>query len=205
MITTIFNSVFVYLATSIDEIPILFILYTKKSNQGKARTITGMYFLGTFILVTAGILGARGLGLFIPQHILGLLGLVPFVMGVQTLVKAEEDDELEEAEEAMKKQTSLSLQILAITIGLGADDLAVYVPLFTTLVSTELIIMLIVFAIATGLLCFISYRMTSFKVLTGFIEKYERLIVGTIFIVVGFSIMNESGTFTWMASLLTGN
>lgn len=197
MVSSIISALFTYLVTSIDELPILFMLYTKKSNRGKARIITETYYVGTFILVGIGVIGAFGLGLFIPKNILGLIGLVPIVMGIKAFIKGDVDEE-EEAEEAMSKHTSLRLQILAITIGLGVDDLAVYVPLFTTLSGAEFIVMTFVFAIATGILCYLSYRLTSIKPITGLIEKYERPIVGTTFIAVGLFIMYESGTFAYL-------
>ncbi len=139
-------------------------------------------------------LGALGLGFFIPQNILGLL---PIVMGIKTFIKGD-NDEKEEAEEAMSKHTSLRLQILTITVGLGIDDLAVYVPFFTTLSSAEFIVMAIIFVIATGILCYLSYKLTSIKPLTELIEKYERPIVGMIFVAVALFIMYESGTFEFL-------
>ncbi|MDD2243012.1 MAG: cadmium resistance transporter [Dysgonamonadaceae bacterium] len=195
MISIIFSALFTYIATSIDELPILFMLYTKKSNRGKARIITGAYFLGTFILVGIGVLGAFGLGLFIPHKILGLLGLIPIAIGIKVFFE-KEDDEEKEAEKVMSKHSSLILQILAITIGLGTDDLAVYIPLFTALSGTEFLVMTIVFAIATALLCFISFKLTSIKPLTQFIEKFEHPIVGAIFVLVGFFILYETGNLS---------
>ncbi len=196
MIQTIITAIVTYIATSIDEIPILFMLYTKQSNRGKAKTITLSYFLGTFILISIGLLGSLGLGFIPEQWIMGLFGLVPLALGIKILIKGEDDEEEEEGiNKSIQRYKSLGIQVLAITIGLGTDDLAVYIPLFTTLEGWEIISMVLVFALGTAVLCRISYKLTSINKLTEFIEKYERFIVGIIFTVIGLFIMFECGTF----------
>lgn len=198
MIQTIITAIVTYIATSIDEIPILFMLYTKQSNRGKAKTITLSYFLGTFILINIGLLGSLGLGFIPEQWVMGLFGLVPLILGIKILIKGEDDAEEEEGiKKSIQKYKSLGIQVLAITIGLGADDLAVYIPLFTTLERWEINSMVLVFALSTAALCRISYKLTSINKLTEFIEKYERFIVGIIFSIIGIFIMFECGTFAY--------
>jgi cadmium resistance transport/sequestration family protein len=194
MIQTIITAIVTYIATSIDEIPILFMLYTKQSNRGKAKTITLSYFLGTFILISIGLLGSLGLGFIPEQWMMGLFGLIPLILGIKILIKGEDGEE-EGVKKSIQKYKSLGIQVLAITIGLGADDLAVYIPLFTTLEGWEIISMVLVFALGTAVLCRISYKLTSINKLTEFIEKYERFIVGIIFTAIGIFIMLECGTF----------
>lgn len=194
MWNTLLTAIATYLAASIDEVPVLFMLYTKSSNRGKSKIITLSYFIGTFVLVGLGLMGALGLSLISQKWIIGLVGLVPLVMGIKVLLKGEDDDEEEEAMAASQKYKTLAVQVLAITIGLGADDLGVYIPLFTTLTGLEILQMLLVFALCTAVLCLISYRLTKIEVLTDFIEKYERYIVGTIFAAIGIFVMAECGT-----------
>lgn len=204
MLKTIITALFTYIATSIDEIPVLFMLYTKKDNRGKDKTITAAYFAGTFLLIGISLLGAFGLGQIPEKWVIGLLGLVPFVMGLKILIKGESEDEDEEADRAIaasKKYKTLFVQVLAITLGLGADDIGVFIPLFTTLSGWEILLMMLVFVIATALLCTISFRMTKINALVSFIEKYERYIVGIVFTVLGVMILLESGTIAKFVSL----
>jgi cadmium resistance protein CadD (predicted permease) len=92
----------------------------------------------------------------------------------------------------------LGIQVLAITIVLGADDLGVYIPLFTTLTGWEVLQMLLVFIFGTAILCFASYRLTRIEQLTAFIETYERFIIGIIFVAIGVFVMVEYGTLTYL-------
>jgi len=193
MITAILTAIAAYISTSVDEIPILFMLYTKKRSRGSARTITFSYFFGTLILISLGLLGAFGLG-FIPQKwMMGIFGLVPLIMGIKAMITGDGDEE-EGAEKAMQKYGSLGIQVLAVTFALGADDFGVYAPLFASLAGWEILVMIVVFILCTALLCLVSYKLTSIKPLSEFMEKYERWIIGILFSAIGIFILQECGT-----------
>lgn len=202
MIKTIIAAIISYISTSVDEIPVLFMLYTKYRSKGSAKTITLSYYSGTFILTGVSLLGAMGIG-FIPERwVIGFFGLVPLILGFKVLLKGDDDrDEEEGVEKAVQKYSSLAIQVLAITLGLGTDDLSVYIPLFTTIRDWQIVVMVFVFAIATGILCGISYKLTSIKKLTEFMERYERYIVGTLFTALGIYIMIDCGTFSHIFGL----
>jgi cadmium resistance transport/sequestration family protein len=201
MIKTIIAAMITYIATSIDEIPVLFMLYTKTGNRGKGKIITISYFVGTFLLISLGLLGAFSLKQIPQQWIIGLFGLVPFALGIKIIIIGEDEDE-EKAVASSWKYKTLGVQVLAITLGLGTDDLGVYIPLFTTITGWEFVQMLLVFTIGTAVLCYISYQLTHIDRLTRFIEKYERLIIGTVFVVIGALVMAECGTIRKLISLL---
>jgi cadmium resistance protein CadD (predicted permease) len=120
-------------------------------------------------------------------------------MGVKVLLTGDDDDE--KAEALAVRLKSVWVQVLIITLALGADDLGVYIPLFTTINAWELIQMLIVFVIGTAALCLTSYRLTRTTSLTSFIEKGERFIVGFVFIAIGILVMVECGSFTVLLGL----
>ncbi len=200
MIKTIITALITYIATSIDEIPVLFMLYTKAGNRAKGKTITITYFIGTFILITLGLLGAFGLGKIPEKWMIGFVGLVPIVMGIKILITGEEEDD-EKAIASTQKFKIFCIQVLAVTIGLGADDLGVYIPLFTTLTGWEIVLMVLVFTFGTALLCYISFQLTRIDQLTVFIEKYERFIIGIVFTVIGFSVITECGTLSKIVDL----
>ena len=201
LLKTLLSAIITYLATSIDEIPILFMLYMSTEHKGKGKTITLSYFLGTFLLVFIGLLGSWGLILIPMKWVIGLIGIIPIIMGIKIFF--DDDDDEEKAVAVSKKFNSLWLQVLIITLAMGVDDLGVYIPLFTTLDGSEILQMLIVFAVSTAILCLISYRLTRIDKLVHFIEKGERFIVGIIFIAIGIMVMIECGTFSGIIKLLS--
>lgn len=200
MLKIIITAIITYLVTSIDEIPVLFMLYTKSSNRGKVKVITTAYFTGTFLLIAAGLLGAFGLVLIPVKWAVGMIGLLPLAMGIKILIKGDQDEE--EALAAGSRRKTIWTQVLAITLALGADDLGVYIPLFTTISGWQVLMMLAVFAIGTGILCFISYRLTHIDTLTEFIEKRERIITGLVFIAIGILVLYEGGTVQTLFGLI---
>jgi len=123
-------------------------------------------------------------------------------MGLKILIKGEqEDDEKDKAFASANKYKTLFPQVLAITLGLGADDLGVFIPLFTTLTGIQIVLMLLVFVLGTAILCTVSYKLTQITALTEFIKKYERYIVGVVFTGLGILIMAERGTISKLISL----
>ena len=196
MLKTIIAATLAYLATSIDEIPVLFMLYTKSDNKGKGKIITAGYFAGTLFIILLSFMCAFGLGRIPDKWLVGLAGLLPLIMGIRILIKGEnESDEEETMQSAMMKKT-LFAQMIAITVGLGIDDLTVYIPLFTTLANWEILIMILVFLIGTAFLCLISHQLTRITKLTEFIEKRERYVIGIVFILLGIYVLYECGTIS---------
>ncbi len=126
--------------------------------------------------------------------------MVPFGLGIKILIRGEDNEQ--EIVDKNQKYKSIWIQVLAITIGLGADDIGVYIPLFTTLTGWEIMQMILVFGFGTALLCFISYQLTRIEKITSFIEKYERFIIGIIFVGIGMYVMYECGTFRKIAEML---
>lgn len=200
MTKTILTAVITYLATSIDEIPVLYMLYTNSSNKGKGKTITFTYFLGTFSLVTLGLLGAFGLVQIPAKWLIGFIGLVPLGMGIKMLVDSDDDEE--KAKTAANKRKALWARVLVVTLALGADDLGIYIPLFTTMTGWQILQMIFVFAIGTAFLCLISYRLTHIERITSFIENKERYIVSIIFVAIGIFVIYDCGTFAGFMKLI---
>ena len=76
LITTIFSAVAAYIATSIDYVIILLILFSQTKKSGQLKSIVVGQYLGTALLVGVSLLAASGLT-FVPEHWVGLLGLIP--------------------------------------------------------------------------------------------------------------------------------
>ena len=185
-------------ATSLDEIPLLFLLYAKKDGRSKGLAVTGGYFLGSAILIGLAILASLGVGLIPDRRLVGLLGLVPLVMGILALVKKEDGEETERAMPSSRKFGALALQTAAITLGLGFDDLGGYIPLFSAYSGWEIVPMVLALFLCAALICLLSRILTQIGRLSRWIEKYERFITGAVFIVLGIVILYECGTLRFV-------
>ncbi|WP_394121291.1 CadD family cadmium resistance transporter [Planococcus donghaensis] len=204
MITTIFSAVAAYVATSIDYVIILLILFSQTMKKGQLKSIVIGQYLGTAILVGVSLLAAYGLAL-VPEHWVGLLGLIPIYLGIKVWLKEEEENDEEDILSRLSsgKSNRFFVTVTVITLAAGGDNIGVYIPYFSTLHLSETVVMLVVFAIMTAVLCYLSYRLASVKSISETIEKWERWIVPVVFIGLGILIMVENGTFRFLWSLVS--
>src|SRR5699024_10745595 len=89
----------------------------------------------------------------------------------------------------------LFITVTFIVLASSADDLAIYIPYFTTLNMMEIIIAVIVFMIMVGVLYLISYRLASLNFVSVKFEKYDHLLVLIVFIGLVIYSLFENVTF----------
>src|SRR5690625_3651931 len=91
--TTVLYSIVVYIATGIDYLIILMLLFTQSVKQKQTMHIIVGQYLGTAIIILISLLAAFGAN-FIPQQwVIGLLGLLPIYLGIKVWLKGEEDSD----------------------------------------------------------------------------------------------------------------
>ena len=204
MIVTAFTAAAVYVATGIDYLIILILLFSQVKKDQIKHIWIGQY-IGTAIIIGVSLLVALGVANLVPQQwMIGLLGLLPLYLGIKIWIKGEEDEDEGNILSLFSsgRFNQLFITVTFIVLASSADDFAIYIPYFTTLDMTEIIVAVIVFSITVGVLCYISYRLASLDFVSEKIEKYERWIVPIVFIGLGIYIMFENGTFNALTSLL---
>ena len=86
MIATILTAAAVYVATGIDYLVILILLFSQVK-KGQVKHIWIGQYIGTAIVIGASLLVAQGVVNLIPQQwVIGLLGLLPLYLGVKMWV-----------------------------------------------------------------------------------------------------------------------
>lgn len=174
-------AVALYIATNLDDIVLQTVLYAGAGRAVRRSILAGRY-LGTAILMTLSILGARGAAL-IPARYIGLLGIVPILLGIKAIF--ERDDEA-----GVPDQVS-AVGVMLITISAGADNLGVYIPAFAAYTGAQLAVTALVFATLTAMLCIAAERLAGLPLVGAKIEKYRRIIVPVVFIALGVMILAE--------------
>ncbi len=81
------------------------------------------------------------------------------------------------------------LNVFLVTIANGADNIGIYIPLFTRLNTLELITTIIIFLLLIAVWCFTGERLTNFPRIKHTIQKYKSIVVPVVFIVIGISIL----------------
>ena len=186
MIATIIAAAALFAATNLDDIVLLTVLYAGAGGgAGKRKLLVGRY-LGTAILTVLSILGARGAQL-IPERYIGLLGIVPILLGVKAIFDRHGDDGAPAAVSAAS--------VMLVTLSSGADNLGVYIPAFVAYTVAQLAVTAAVFAAMTAVLCIAAERLAGLPLVGEKIEKYKRIIVPVVFIALGVMILAEAYLF----------
>lgn len=184
MLTSVFTSVLAYISTNIDDIFVIMLLLAQAKRAAKAKLIAG-HILGVTLLTAISMLGAFGLQQLSLRYV-GLLGLVPIGLGIKAWL--DRDDE----EKAFKQVGFLTMAL--ITLGNGADNLGVYIPLFSGFSATEQIVAALIFAMMTALWIWLANALANLPKIKAFLAKYKHFVVPIVLIFLGVCILLESYT-----------
>lgn len=181
MLTSILTSIVAYISTNIDDIFVLMILLAQASE--KNRMIAG-HFLGVGMLTAISMIGALGLQ-NLPLKYTGILGLVPIGLGIRAW--------LDRSDEGVEAKSVGVFSMAAITLGNGADNVGVYLPLFTGFSGGERIGAMVIFAVMTALWLWLSNSLAEFPNIRDIIKKYKAIAIPVVFITLGVFIILDSG------------
>nr|WP_211204502.1 CadD family cadmium resistance transporter [Helcococcus kunzii] len=201
---TIISAIGVYISTSIDYLLILVILFAQLHSKREKLQIYAGQYLGTAVLVSISLFAAYVVNFIPDKWIVGLLGLIPLFIGIKFALSGEDEDETEEIREKIEQDKSKNLlwTVVLLTIASGGDNLGVYIPYFSSLNWSKIIIVLIIFAIGIAILCELSRSLSKIPMVSEIIEKYEKIIVPVVFIALGIYIMYENGTIQTIVKML---
>jgi cadmium resistance transport/sequestration family protein len=198
-----------FAATNLDDIIILMIFFAQVNSTFRRRHIICGQYLGFTVIIIASLPGFFG-GLILPKAWIGLLGLLPIIIGVSRLVNRDKDnnevqtvsDELNSVTEntsIVSIFTSLlspqTYQVAAVTFANGGDNIGIYVPLFANNNLAGLGVTLSVFYILIGVWCYVAYQLTRHPAVASILTRYGHAIVPFILIGLGIFILVESGSY----------
>ncbi|MEU7845505.1 cadmium resistance transporter [Micromonospora sp. NPDC049114] len=185
----------VFAATDIDDIVILTLFFVAARTTGRPRTwqiVAGQY-LGIGALALASAVVAAGL-LVVPDPWTGLLGLLPIALGIRALRGADDDEPA--------TVVSGTLGVAGVTIANGADNVAVYVPVFRALGPGDSAVFLLVFVVFVGVWCAAAAWLGGHRRVVRLVERAGHWLVPAIFVAIGVVILVSSGVLGRLVDLL---
>lgn len=196
-----------FTATNIDDIVVLMFFFSQVNATFRIRHIIVGQYLGFTALIIASLPGFFG-GLIVPRAWIGLLGLVPIIIGISRLFNREKaEQEVQAVSEQLNQANTSSnstiatllspqtFNVAAVTFANGGDNIGIYVPLFASSNLASLGVILSVFFLLIGVWCYISYLLTRQQNIASFLTRYGHVFVPFILIGLGIYILIESGTF----------
>lgn len=201
MIEIVLTAFAAFISTNVDDLFIIMTLFTS-TTLTRQHIYAGQY-LGLSVLILLSIIGTL-IGFVIPLAYIGLLGLVPIYLGIRKIIDhwrdKEDDDENEIDQNKVNGFLSAlisvqTLNVAAIAIANGGDNIGIYIPLFSTFSVTELAITIFIFMILIYPLLKTSEYLTKHPLLAKTFKKYNPVIFPIVLIGLGIYIIYESKTY----------
>lgn len=174
-------------------IVLLFLLkkYSLKSN------VIG-YELGMLIVFFISALAGQLIQTLIPAWAIGFLGLIPIFMGIKS-----ESDENEEDNVKSSNKSSFLAVMLVYLISCGADNIAVYVPVLSTLSLTSIGLTAVYFVILSGISVWIAYSISNLPPIVKIFERWGARLSRIIYILIGLFVIFDTDLIQKIMSLFS--
>ena len=181
-----------FAATNIDDAVVLVVLNVASQAGGvpKRWEIWVGQYLGFSVILLVSFTAALGLKV-VPVEWVGLLGLIPLLLGVRGLLKlirARRDRDPDPPVMA----TGL-LSVVAVTVANGGDNIALYTPVFRIIGVADAALTLAVFAVCTALWCLAGQLAVAHQRVVEVLQRSSRWLVPVVFVVLGSYIVGRSG------------
>ena len=203
MIQNVVTSIILYSGTAVDLLIILMLFFAKRKSRKDIINIYLGQFLGSVSLILLSLLFAFVLDYIPSKEILGLLGLIPILLGLKVLLLGDSDGEAIAKEGLRKDNKNLIFLVAMITFAsCGADTIGVFVPYFTTLNLANLIVALLTFLVMIYLLVFSAQKLAQVPSVGETLEKYSRWFIAVVYLGLGMYILIENNSFDMLWAVL---
>ncbi|NUW43127.1 cadmium resistance transporter [Nonomuraea rhodomycinica] len=195
---TLVTAAGMFAGTNVDDLVVLTVLFLSSRAGGTPRPwqIWAGQYTGIAALVALSAVAALGLTV-VPDRWVGLLGLLPFALGVRGLVAAVRSRKDSGDDPPPPAVASGMAAVAGVTIANGADNLSVYTPVFRTIGPVPSLVTVAVFAAGVALWCLAGSWLGSHRTVIGVVERYGHWIVPFVFMTIGAFIVLESGVLSF--------
>ncbi|WP_158852088.1 cadmium resistance transporter [Saccharothrix deserti] len=192
------QAVGMFAVTNIDDILILALFFGQAAGAGRAgvvRVVAGQY-LGFLAILAASVVGALGAGL-LPESAIPYLGLLPLLLGVRAGRKAwrERHDDSDDGEQLGRAGGPGVMQVAAVTLANGGDNIGVYVPVFAVSGTGGMAVFVAVFLVGVAVWCAAGRFFATRSVIAKALSRWGHVLLPVVLIGIGALILIEGGAF----------
>jgi cadmium resistance protein CadD (predicted permease) len=183
-------AVTLFVSTNIDDLIILIGFFADR--RFRTRDIVAGQFAGVAALFLVSAAGSL-LSLVIPKAYLGLLGILPLVIGIRKLSALRN--------EAFPPESSSRGSIAGVTlvtIANGGDNLGIYIPAFAVHSGSEIVVIAMVFVAMTAQWCMLAHWMVNHRRFGAPLRRYGHIFAPLMLIGLGIVIIYKAGGIGWL-------
>ncbi|PZO36643.1 MAG: transporter [Pseudanabaena frigida] len=200
-------------ATTFDDNIYLTSFFSQVNRTFRPKHVVVGELLGFTALVLISLVGFL-IGLAIPSTWIGLLGILPILIGLNNLINLNKDDSDEDKSENLKRNAKIrgfdsrkrslwevlrdpqTYRVSSVTISNGGNNLGIYIPLFASSSIQNLSVIIPVCYSTVSFWLFLSYSLTHLPGITFILSRYARKIFPFVLMWLGFRILMDSKSYT---------
>ncbi len=212
LITTIKTGLAVAVATTFDDNIYLTGFFSEVNRTFRPKHIVVGELIGLTALVIVSLIGFV-LRLAIDSVWIGLLGILPILIGINNLINLNKDDSAEDRSANLKinakyrgfdsRKRSLwdvirdrqTYSVSAVTISNGGNNLGIYIPLFANSNIQSLAVIIPICYLIVCCWLFMSYNLTRQPGIAVVLSRYASKIFPFVLMWLGFRILLDSKSY----------
>jgi len=188
---TLIAGVFAFASTNVDDLLVLVAFFADRT-YGTRFIVIGQ-LAGQAVLIAIALVASRLVATIEPARV-GLLGLVPIILGVIRLAQLRRAvPELEEDVEAEARRFGRAAAVALVTVANGADNLAAWVPFFGAHDSRADAALAALFVLLTAAWIVVARAMVNHPRGEALVRRYGRDALPWVLILLGAYILLRTG------------
>lgn len=189
------QAVGLFAVTNIDDILVLSMFFAQGAgDHGSDRRIVIGQYLGFAAILAVAVAAAFG-ATFLPGPAIPYLGLLPLALGLKAAWQAWKHRHDEDDEQGPTGGGPKALEVAAVTLANGGDNIGVYVPVFATAGVSGMSVYAIVFLILVAVWCFAGRFFATRPVIAQVLSRRGHILLPLVLIGIGLLILIEGGAF----------
>jgi cadmium resistance protein CadD (predicted permease) len=202
LVTLLGLAIVAFASSNVDDIFVLVGFFA--DSRLRARNIVIGQYLAIGALVVVSI-AASLISLFLTPAYVGLLGVLPILIGIKRLVGLRHDAKEKRPPDERHSGTLAQIApIVVVTIANGGDNIGVYGPLFATQSTPQIAITVIVFAVMTAVWIAVARWLLNHPKVGTPIRRRGHRVIPFVLVGLGLYILYDAKSFDlWPKPSLT--
>lgn len=152
------------------------------------------YLLGNFILLTASFLIGKALASFLPEWLLGILGILPIYLAFR-----KENDSDNDKAEHQSEITNTLITYLSVCAGC---NLSIFLPVLVGETTTNFIITLGFIGLLTIIIVFVINFISDIPAVANVMTKHGEKLMKVCYVLIGLYVFWDSGLIHHLLALI---
>jgi cadmium resistance protein CadD (predicted permease) len=188
-------AIVLFASTNVDDVFVLVGFFADRRFRPR-DTVLGQY-VGIAALFSVSVVASL-LSLMIPRAYIGLLGVIPILIGGKKFFELyQQRDRTEEAPEhhSDANRNGQVATVALVTLANGGDNIGIYTPSFAIRSAHEITVIALVFIVMTTLWCFVAHAIVNHPKLGSPIRRYGHHVTPVVLVGLGVLTLYQAGSF----------